>query len=576
MPRQLKVCIGQCSEAGRKQANQDFYGAIIPRQPLLGSKGVAIALADGISSSMVSRLASEAAIKTFLEDYYCTSDTWSVKTSAQRVIAATNSWLYAQTRRSAGRYDKDKGYVCTLSVVVIKSTTAHIFHIGDARVYRVNGSGLEQLTIDHRVALAPDESYLGRALGVNAQVEIDYHGIAVAPGDVLVLATDGAYDHVAERFVSDAIRNHADDLDGAARAIVAEAHRNGSPDNLTVQIVRVDDVPDGDTEDVIGDLHALAPAPLLEAGTVFEGYRILRELHASSRSHVYLAADIETERLVAIKVPSVDLRDDAAYLKQFMLEEWVLRRVNSPHLLKLAGRKQKPGQLYIAAEFVEGQSLRQWMIDNPKPDLETVRRIVEQIARGLQALHRMEMLHQDLRPENIMIEKTGMVKIIDFGSVYIAGVTEASPDAGESIRGTLQYTAPEYFLGEGGSTRSDLFSLGVIAYQLLTGRLPYDAQVTRLRNRSQQNRLRYRTVLHEDRDIPVWFDLALKRAVHLDPDKRYEELSEFMFDLRHPNPAYVGSGHRPLMERDPLLFWKIISGVLALTALALLVRVLVH
>ena len=122
------------------------------------------------------------------------------------------------------------------------------------------------------------------------------------------------------------------------------------------------------------------------------------------------------------------------------------------------------------------------MIDNPKPDLETVRGIVEQIASGLRAFHRKEMLHQDLRPDNIMIDKTGTVKIIDFGSTKVAGVVEAAPSRHrDDILGTVQYTAPEYFLGEGGSPRSDLFSLGVITYQMLTGTLPYGSQIAKAR-----------------------------------------------------------------------------------------------
>ena len=125
------------------------------------------------------------------------------------------------------------------------------------------------------------------------------------------------------------------------------------------------------------------------------------------------------------------------------------------------------------------------MIDNPKPDLETVRRIVEQIARGLLAFHRMEMLHQDLRPANIMIDSTGTVKIIDFGSTRVAGLLEMSPNGvEEQIMGTAQYTAPEYFLGEIGTPRSDLFSLGVITYQMLSGKLPYGAEVAKSKTKA--------------------------------------------------------------------------------------------
>src|SRR3954463_13271522 len=190
MPSHLAISIGQCSDKGRKEANQDFHGALIPDEPLLNLKGIAIVLADGISSSEFGAIASESAVKSFLTDYYCTSESWSVKTSAQRVIAATNSWLHAQTRQSQYHYDRDRGYVCTLSAIVIKSTTAHIFHVGDCRIYRLAGNALEQLTEDHRLVISSEQNYLSRALGVNPQIEIDYQAVQVETDDVFLLATD--------------------------------------------------------------------------------------------------------------------------------------------------------------------------------------------------------------------------------------------------------------------------------------------------------------------------------------------------------------------------------------------------
>src|SRR6201992_3735924 len=160
MSRELKISVGQHSDKGRKASNQDFHGVLIPEQPLLGLKGIAIVLADGISSSNVSHIASESAVKSFLTDYYCTSESWSVKHSAHRVLAATNSWLHSQTRQSQYAYDKDKGYVCTLSAIVLKAATAHLFHIGDSRIYRVLDNSMEQLTEDHRVTISSQQSYL--------------------------------------------------------------------------------------------------------------------------------------------------------------------------------------------------------------------------------------------------------------------------------------------------------------------------------------------------------------------------------------------------------------------------------
>jgi serine/threonine protein phosphatase PrpC len=570
MARTLAVSVGQHSDKGRKEANQDFHGALIPKGPLLSLKGVAVALADGISSSPVSRVAAESAVGGFLSDYYCTSDSWSVKTSAQRVIAATNSWLHAQTRRSPYLEEKDKGYVCTLSALVIKGAAAHLFHVGDCRIYRVAGKALELLTDDHRVVVSSQESYLGRALGINPQIEIDYRTLPVEAGDVFVLATDGVYEHANPRFIAETIQG-AETLDAAARRVVEEAYRAGSPDNLTLQIVRVDALPEGETDDILGAGSDLPPPPLLEARTVLDGYMITRELHGSSRSHIYLAIDTVSDEMVTVKIPSIELRDDPEYRKRFVMEEWVARRLNSPHVLKPCPPLRRRNYLYVVTEYIDGQTLHQWMIDNPRPDLETVRGIVEQIARGLQAFHRMEMIHQDLRPANIMIDRNGTVKIIDFGSTRVRGVVEAAPTPDrDDILGTAQYTAPEYFLGEAGTPRSDLFSLGVIAYQMLTGRLPYGAAVAKTRTRAQQRKLRYQSALDDSRAIPGWIDGTLRKAVQADPHKRYEELSEFVYDLRHPNREFLIAPTAPIMERNPLLFWKTLSAILALVALALL------
>jgi serine/threonine protein phosphatase PrpC len=571
MPSQLTISLGHCSDKGRKETNQDFHGACIPHEPQLSAKGVAFALADGVSTSNVSRIASEAAVKSFLEDYFSTSAAWSVKQSAQRVLMAINSWLYSQTRQSQYRYDQDRGYVCTLTAVVIKSRTAHVFHVGDARLYRLRDLKLEQLTEDHRVWVSQEKSYLGRALGVSAQLEIDYQAIGVEPGDVFVLATDGVHEFVQAPYIVAAVTRDAATLDEAARAIVEEALAQGSDDNLTLQLVRIDELPDQEAGEIQQQVTELPLPPELAPRMVFDGYTIVRELHASSRSHVHLAMDGDNPTPIAIKTPSTDLRGDPAYLERFLLEDWIARRVNSAHVVRACEQIRKRNFLYTVTEFIDGQTLTQWMIDHPRPGLESVRDIVEQIARGLLAFHRLEMLHQDLRPANVMIDKTGTVKIVDFGSTHVAGILDATTQEA-ALLGTAQYTAPEYFVGEPGTPRSDLFSLGVITYQMLSGKLPFGADVARSRTKAAQRRLLYRSVLDEDREIPAWIDDVLRKATHPDPNKRYEELSEFIYDLRHPNESYLKKPRVPLLERNPVAFWKTVSLLLFVLVIVLLAR----
>jgi serine/threonine protein kinase len=155
-----------------------------------------------------------------------------------------------------------------------------------------------------------------------------------------------------------------------------------------------------------------------------------------------------------------------------MLEEWVARRLDSAHVLKPCAGERPRQHLYVAMEYIDGQTLAQWMVDHPRPDLDTVRSSSSTVAKGLQAFHRKEMLHQDLRPENIMIDRTGTVKIIDFGAVACAGPGRSHRRAqAHAIVGSLQYTAPEYFTG-GGARRvlTQTCSPGrPDQYQMLTG-----------------------------------------------------------------------------------------------------------
>ena len=570
----LTVTTGQASSAGRKSQNQDFHGLYVPEGTALATKGIAVAIADGISSSDVSQIASETAVSGFLEDYYCTSQAWSVRRSGERVVAALNSWLYAQTRQSQYRDDADRGYVCTFSALVLKAASAYLFHVGDTCIYRIRDGALERLTESHRLRISRSESYLSRALGVNDRVEIDYQRLPIAPGDVFVLATDGVYEYTDDPTLIDTVAVHGDDLEAAAAHLVDMSYEHGSHDNLTVQLVRIDTVGQASADDISERMAQLAFAPELEARMHFEGYEIVRALHVSGRSHVFLARDETDGQPVALKIPASDLKNDAVLLERFLLEEWIARRIDSPYVLKASPPRQNPTHLFIAMEYIEGQTLSQWMLDHPKPDMASVRPILEQIGKGVLAFHRQEMIHQDLRPDNILIDPLGTVKIIDFGAVEVAGIRESAGRLGsDDVLGTSQYAAPEYFIGGPGTTRSDVYSLGVIAYQMLTGRLPYGPDVSRARTVTDLNRLRYISAVTYNDDVPRWVDGALRKALHPNPDNRYAEVAEFVYDLRHPRGELVADHRLPLIARDPNRFWKGLSALLGLALVGLLIYI---
>ncbi|EEF80229.1 bifunctional protein-serine/threonine kinase/phosphatase [Methylophaga thiooxydans] len=568
MVARLKVTVGQYSDKGIKAENQDSIGFSVPGNlALLETKGIACALADGISSSAEGKQASQACVTGFIADYFSTPDTWSVKQSGGKVLTAINTWLHGQ---SSQYKDASRGLASTFSAIVIKSTTAHLFHVGDSRIYLFRDGELEQLTTDHRIRIDAEQEYLGRAFGVDYCLDIDYKSLTVEEGDRFLLTTDGIHDVISDKRLKLLFKEHDADLDAFSQKMCDLAIAEGSKDNVSCQILLVEQLPSQDANEVFAQLTALPFPPELYEGVILDGYRVTREIHASSTSQLYLAVDTDTGEKVVLKTPSVNFEDDPAYLERFQLEEWIGRRIVSPHVIRTVEQKRPRRFLYYVLEYVDGKTLEQWLDDVGTLDLKTVRELVPQIVSGLRAFHRLDMLHQDLKPGNIMISHDGVLKIIDFGSTKIAGIADIStPVERRELLGTKHYTAPEYLLGRPGMTQSDQFALGCIVYQMLTGKLPYGEKLAKAREQRGINRLNYRPISEYISDIPHWVDKAVRKSVQVSPESRYEALSEFESDLVKPNPDFLREDQLPLLQRNPVGFWRSLSLLLLITNLVL-------
>lgn len=571
MSAKLKVSVGSFSDKGIKDENQDSIGHFVPENlNLLAGKGTAFALADGISSSSEAKQASQACVTGFLEDYFSTPDSWSVKKSGGKVLTSINTWLYGQSNQF---HDASRGLASTFCGLVLKSTTAHIFHVGDSRIYLLRKNDLEQLTNDHRIQMPGEKEYLGRAMGVDYRLDIDYKTIPVEIGDKFFISTDGVHDYMSDKLIQKILATDEVDLGKVCERVVTQALAMDSQDNVSCLLLRIDELPSQDADEVFSQLTELPFPPELYEGVILDGYRITRELHASSTSQLYLAIDTDTNEKVVIKTPSVNFEDDPAYLERFQLEEWAGRRINSPHVIRMIEQQRPRRFLYYIMEYIEGKTLEQWIEDQAgaEPDLTIIRNIVSQAVSGLRAFHRMDMLHQDIKPGNIMITREGLVKIVDFGSTKIAGIADIStPIERKELLGTKNYTAPEYLLGKPGTTQSDLFALGCIIYEMITGKLPYGNALSRASDQASFHRLNYTPISHYVSNIPHWVDKAIRTAVQIEPANRYEKLSELESDLRKPNPAFLKEEQLPLMERHPLGFWKTLSTILFLTNLVLI------
>lgn len=565
---QLQVTVGQASDKGLKADNEDAMGMRIPEGNVLTTKGIVSILADGVSAAEAGREASETCVQNFLSDYYSTPESWTVKNSAQKVLTALNRWLYSQSRRFT---DERKGYVSTLSAIVLKSATAHLFHIGDSRIYRLRGGELEQITRDHAMHISDTQSYLTRAMGLDVKLDVDYQTLELQAGDTFFLSTDGVHDFIEDKLLARSIAVQGDNLESVCQQLIATALENGSNDNLSCQLVRVDSLPPQQVDEVVSRLTELPFPPFLKAGLVIDGYKVLREIHASNRSQLYVVEDIESSERFCMKTPSVNFEDDPAYIERFVMESWIGSRINNTHVVKVVEGPRPRNFLYYLTEYIDGMTLSQWMGEHPKPPVEEVVYLVDQIGKGIRAFHRRETLHQDIKPDNIMIDKNGVVKIIDFGSCYVAGVAEINaPFQRDIALGTASYSAPEYTIKKRPSAQSDIFSLAVITYEMFTGSLPFDGKLEKCKKPQDFLNTRYTPGYQLNPHVPVWIDGALRKALRYHPERRHEEVSEFIYELSHPNKDYLEKRFQPLVHRDPVLSWKLLAGILALSQAATL------
>ncbi|WP_111642912.1 bifunctional protein-serine/threonine kinase/phosphatase [Marinimicrobium alkaliphilum] len=549
----LRVRFAQQSDAGRKSENQDTVGARLPDDALLTSKGIAVAVADGVSSSAAAREASQTAITGFLTDYYATPDTWSTRQSAERVIRSLNNSLWGLSQNSV----YGEGYLTTFSALILKGSSASIFHIGDTRVYRLRENDLELLTRDHNQRIDRDTVYLSRALGADPALEIDVFTCELQAGDRFVLTSDGIHDTLSASDFLGLVRNLTSPDELVAQA-VAEALDAGSEDNLSIQVVDIDALGIPTEHSAMQVLSQLPFPPLLQVGDTLDGLTVQKVLHESNRSQVYQVTDEQGQRLV-MKTPSPLYSDDPAYIERFAMEAWIGARIHSPNVVRVIQPPRARACLYYLTDYVPGQTLGEVIKERRQLAIPDAVQLIEQLVRGIRAFHRKETLHQDIKPDNIVLGRQGPV-IIDFGSCWVAGVEEiGAPFVRDRILGTLDYSAPEYRYGGKVGPRSDQFSLAVLLYEMLTGKRPYGDAYSKAMDVKAFQRLRYIPASRHNPLIPQWLDKALEKALSIHPGSRYSALSEWLTDIKRPNPHWVSSGAQPLLERNPLRFWQLLA-----------------
>jgi serine/threonine protein phosphatase PrpC len=554
----VKASVGFSSETGPRSRNEDFVGAVFAADLSAPRRGVAAAIADGIASSKGGRVAAETAVRGFLDGFCDFSETVEVRRAAARIVDSLNSWIHSEGRSNPAL----AGMGCTFTALVLRGRIVHLLHVGDTRAYRLRGERLSCLTTDH----AREDGVLYRALGVESEVRLDYSSQPLALHDRFLLCSDGVHAFLTDESITDILRGRSAPED-TARALVKTALESGGDDNCTALVMDVVGLPTAESTDVgiVIEQLPLIPAPI--GGETIDGF-VLKALLSDGRyTRLFGAVDETDGSDVALKFPKPPAASVATLRAAFVREAWVGARVYSPWVGRVI--EQPPGRqtcLYTVMPLYQGELLDTRIARRPMLGLEEGRNIAIKLARAAAALHRHGIIHRDIKPDNVILENDGSLKLVDLGVARVSVLEDFPP---EDIPGTPAYMAPEMFAGEPGNVATDIYALGVTLFLAFTGEFPYgnsDATAQPRRDRPKEF-----AVLRPD--LPAWVQAVLEKAIAVDPLERFRDMSEFALEMEAGPTRVATAARRPqtLLERHPVRFWQ---GVAALLGLALLLSLI--
>lgn len=555
--RPLKVSMGGCSRTGRKERNDDAIAGRIPDNTYeIHVKGVVACIADGISTGRNSDVAARTSVIQFAQDYYATPESWRIQDCAARLLTALNSWLYAQN--ATGMPESD-GKLTTFTALILRSNTAHVIHIGDTRCMLFRDGAIQTLTEDHNASFMGTGEALTRALGAELHVRADCIQERFKPGDVFLLTSDGVHGFLTpaqiEALLDRPLTNQSD-LENASGAICDAAFEAGSNDNLSALMLHVEAIPSETLTEAHQRLTSQKIPPVMKPGNRIDGYVVQEVMHSSTRSHTYRVRRTADDVICVLKAPSQNFADSLQYLEGFMLEQWVGLRIDNPQIMKIYAHDDSRF-LYYIAEWIQGETLREWMVRCPKPTVAEILPVLSSLITATRTFHRLGMVHRDLKPENVIVGPDGTVKIIDFGSVQVSGFADM-PTANDNVvpEGSLNYIAPEVLTGGAATNLSDLFSIGAMVYEMLAGHVPFAIE-DRLDLPSAPIDWTLAPLKTYRPDLPASTGVTLARVLSYDPDARPEVMTEFLRDLSESmNRRATGAPWVPLIHRGSVEFWR--------------------
>lgn len=510
-----------------------------PALPELEDKGLLAAVADGVGGHAHGREASEYTVRGLLSDYYATPDTWSVPQALEKVIGALNRWLVAQSAKQG----EGVGMATTLSALVLRGRRYTLAHVGDSRIYRLRAGRLSRLTVDHVWEHPELKTVLSRAVGLDPHLAVDYADGELETGDVFLLCSDGVWGNLREARIATLLIQHADPQE-AAFALANGAVEGGSNDNCTALVLRIDALPPDALRDQLARVSALPLPAALKPGQLIDGLTVEAILHESRTTVIYRVID-PTHHKYVLKT----LREGASTheLATLAHEEWLARRIVDSAFSQVVTWPART-HLYYLMSWHDGETLDRKLARGHRFEIGELAGLAQRMMKAVSVLHRMSVLHRDVKPANLHLDREGRLRLFDLGVAASDGQNLGDVLGEINSPGTPSYMAPELFEGKPATDASDLYACGVTLYELATRRFPYGEiepfQTPRFGDPIPPTRYRP--------DLPEWLESILLKAVARDPKQRFETAEECLLALeRGAHRPLVVPRRRPLAERDP-------------------------
>ena len=557
----LKVAVGYSSLTGPRERNEDFCGVVTPDGEVLENKGIIAAVAEGIGGHKGGREAAEYTVRGLLADYFATPDTWGVPRAIETVTTALNRWVIAEASRNADL----AGMATTLSALVLRGRRYYTAHIGDSRIYRFCEGRLQPLTADHAWEHPELNHVLSRAIGLDPRVLMDFSEGELAADDRFLLVSDGVWGVLPDALMAHVLLDHPE-AQGAAAALTSLAIAHDGHDNATAVVVDVLALPPNSLRDSLEDAATLPLPPRLKPGHVLDGLVVEDILHDARETLLYRVRNPRNGQQLVLKTLQAGQGDDADALQALLMEEWRARRVVSPFFPQVVPADQR-SCLYYLMTWHPGATLQARLDAGQHFPVGEVVRLGIALLRAIATLHRLDIVHRDIKADNIHLGQDGVLRILDLGVAVSLAERKAGDPVGQA--GTPSYMAPELFDDPLPRPGYDLYAAGVTLYHLLTRKYPYGEiepfQKPRFGEPARPTRWRPET--------PAWLENILLKAVARDAKEGFETAEEFLLALERGAARPLAAPRRqPLARRNPLMTWKLLAAAsLALNFLLLII-----